>query len=169
MCLSYATKMGWLTNVETAVQPVFDALATDVACLDDDSILVTDLLSLLPAAQQITEGVAEGQRAVPRGEEFRLDYHYAPLPSLTGSNMPVGWVSTWLPEPGLAPNIPWSVFVLLNAVWPTLPKPLRIGVRDIFKDLIDLVRGDGSLQAGDMRHLQLLFALISGRWHAVAV
>jgi hypothetical protein len=79
-----------------------------------------DLIDRMPTASAIRRS-DNHPRAVDLGEVFHISFFRTEYRNLHNR----AWVINTIPRPGLAANLPWSVILLLNAVFAVLPEEAR--------------------------------------------
>lgn len=119
LSICYLVKLRWLLEREPPVLTDVFELLLDEALQVWPTATPTSLLDSVPNLQELNVATAPGEWAVPGGETFTIrlvapeqfEWFY--------------FVRNDLPMPGLAANLPWHVFLLLNSVHAILDKAER--------------------------------------------
>ena len=167
LSLLYGAKIGWFMDVEPQVRPVFMTLGEELSSITDLQLPSHSLIDMLPTAREIRADLTDEKTAVSGGEVFDIQLCRKSTVEPDGSEHPLTYVDTRLPDPGLAANIPWSAILLADKVWEYLDLPLRQRLVAAWGTMLPLLSHDSSIKPGDQRHLHMLhtlFLLLSAEW-----
>ena len=110
LALCYASKIRWLMASEPPLlgEMLRKLCGEAVECWMADGV---ELIDRMPTARAMRDDTS-APKAVSGGERFSVGLFRTNYQTLNNR----AWAINSLPRPGLAPNVPWSVVLLLNGV-----------------------------------------------------
>ncbi len=128
--LCYASKMRWLVNDDPTATEFLRGLIEEACRSWNDGS--GDLIDRMPNAAALRAS-AGYPRAVDPVEVFRISFYWTGESSRDNR----AWVINDIPDPGFAANLPWSVLLLLNAVFVSVSGQARAHMRRALQKWFD--------------------------------
>jgi hypothetical protein len=159
LVLCYASKIRWLLETEQPIlRTVLDRSLREALVYWEEP--GSDLISRMPSGLTLEKSV-RSDAEVKSGERFVIKLHRRGA----GTSKARSWVSTSIPRPGLAANLPLSVLYVLNGVFSILSQSDRARLRDALQRWHNEAFADEGLDK-TIAGLRSLFKLASTCWES---